>query len=133
MNRAFAIASLTACIACSGSGIDSMKFDVVDAAGRALRAEAHTNDGGSARLDDRLKGFETAIANADRRVSGGREKAALRFYADAAQTYQYFRRFRDLDRDAIEGMVLLAVQIGRWRFDTRAVQREERAGRGNGL
>jgi hypothetical protein len=54
-----------------------------------------------------LKGFETAIADADRRVSGGREKAALRSYADAAQTYRYFRRFRDLDRDAIGGMVLL--------------------------
>ena len=107
MNRAFAIASLTACIACRGSGIDPMKFDAVDAAGQALRVEAHTADAGSARLDDRLKGFETAIADAHRRVSGGREKAALRAYADAAQTYQYFRRFRDLDRDAIGGRVLL--------------------------
>jgi hypothetical protein len=107
MNRAFAIASLTACIACSGSGIDPLKFDAVDAAARALRAEAHTNDAGSTRFDDRLKGFETAIADADRRVSGGREKAGLRSYAAAAQTYQYFRRFRELDRDAIRGMILL--------------------------
>jgi hypothetical protein len=29
MNRAFAIASLTACIACRGSGIDPMAFDAV--------------------------------------------------------------------------------------------------------
>ena len=107
MNHAFAIASLTACIACSGAGIDPVKFDAVDAAAQALRAEAHANDAGSARFDDRLKGFETVIADASRRVSGGREKAALRSYADAAQTYQYFRRFRDLDRDAIGGMVLL--------------------------
>jgi len=107
MNRGFAIASLAACIACSGSGIDPMKFDAVDAAGQDLRAEAHTNDTGSARFDERLKNFQTAIADADRRVSGGREKAALTSYADAAQMYQYFRRFRDLDRDAIGGMVLL--------------------------
>lgn len=107
MNRAFAIASLTACMACADSGIDPMKFDAVDAAGQALRAEAHANDAGSARLDDRLDVFETAIADADKRVSGGREKAALRSYVDAAQSYRYFRRFRDLDRDAIGGMVLL--------------------------
>lgn len=107
MNRAFAIASLMACIACRGSNIDPRTFDAVDAAGQALRAESYTNDAGSSRLDDRLKGFETAIAEADRRVRGGREKAALRSYADAAQTYRYFRRFRDLDRDAIGGMVLL--------------------------
>jgi len=107
MNRAFAIASLTACIACRGSNIDPRTFDAVEAAGQALRAEAYTNDAGSSRLDDRLKDFETAIADTERRVSGGREKAALRSYADAAQLYQYFRRFRDLDRDAIGGMVLL--------------------------
>ena len=107
MNRVLAIASLTTGIACGGSGIDPMKFDAVDAAAQALRGEAHTNDAGSARFDDRLKDFEKAIADADGRISGGREKAALRSYADAAQTYQYFRRFRDLDRDAIGGMVLL--------------------------
>jgi hypothetical protein len=107
MNRAFAIASLTACIACSGSAIDPMKFDAVDAAGQALRAEVHTNDAGSARLEDRMKCFETAIADADRRISGRREEVALRSYADAAQAYQYFRRFRDLDRDAIGGRILL--------------------------
>ena len=107
MNRVFAIASLTACLACGGSSIDPTKFAAVDAAAQALRAEAHTSDAGSARLDDRLKGFEVAIADADRRVSGRHEKAALRSYADAAQTYRYFRRFRDLDRDAIGGMVLL--------------------------
>jgi hypothetical protein len=107
VNRAFAIASLTACIGCSGAGIDPKKFEAVDAAGQALRAEAHSGDVGSTRLEDRLKGFETAIADAGRRVGGGREKAALRAYADAAQTYRYFRRFRDLEGDAIGGMVLL--------------------------
>jgi hypothetical protein len=75
MNRAFAVASLTACIACRGSNIDPRTFDAVDASGQALRAEAYTNGAGSSRLDDRLKGFETAIADADRRVRGGREKA----------------------------------------------------------
>ena len=47
MNRAFAIASLTACIACRGSNIDPRTFDAVEAAGQALRAEAYANDAGS--------------------------------------------------------------------------------------
>jgi hypothetical protein len=107
MRPALLIGGLTACLACGGSGIDPMKFAAVDAAGQAVRAETHANETGPARLDDRLRTFEAAIADADRRVSGGRERTALRSYAAAAQAYHYFRRFRDLDRDAIGGMVLL--------------------------
>ena len=107
MNRNVAIAGLITCIACGPSAMDPAKFDAVDAAGQALRAESHTHDAEPARLDDRLNAFETAIADAGRRVSGGREKAALEAYADAARMYRYFRRFRDLDREAIGGMVLL--------------------------
>jgi hypothetical protein len=107
LSVALAIVSLTGFIACSGSRLDPMKFDAVDAAGQAVRAEARADGADTARFADRLKGFETAIADADRRVSGRREKTALRSYADAAQVYRYFVRFRDLERDAIGGMVLL--------------------------
>jgi hypothetical protein len=107
LSMPLAIVSLTGFIACNGSRLDPMKFDAVDAAGQAVRAEARPNGAGTARFADRLKRFDTAIADADRRVSGSREKTALRFYADAALTYKYFVRFRDLDRDAIGGMVLL--------------------------
>ena len=107
MYKRQAIISLAGFIACSGPRLDPMKFDAVDAAGQAVRAEARTYDAGTARFADRLKRFEAAIADADRQVGGSRERTALRSYADAARTYQYFVRFQDLDRDAIGGMVLL--------------------------
>jgi hypothetical protein len=107
VKRAFAIAGLTVCFACHGSGIDPTKFDAVDAAGQAVRAAAHTDGGGAARFDERLKGLDAAIADARKRVGWHEEAAALEAYAGAAQTYGYFARFRDMDRDALGGMVLL--------------------------
>ena len=100
---------MTGCIACSDPGVvDATKFTAVQAAAQSVRAEMHANGGGgSATCADRLRDLKAAIAAAGSHVVGRQEKAALSFYADAAHTYEYFLRFRDLEGDGVGGMVLL--------------------------
>ena len=57
MNRAFALLTVTGCIACSDPGVvDATKFTAVQAAAQSVRAEMHANGGGgSATCADRLR------------------------------------------------------------------------------
>ena len=103
-----AAATVVGCLACGDSGVDPKKFDAVDAAAQSLRADVHAHSGaGSARFAELLEALQTQIAAVESRVSGRQEKALLKAYAEAAEAYKYFLRFRDLDRDAVGGMVLL--------------------------
>ena len=115
-------------LACSDAGLDAKKFDAVQIAAQSVRADAHTNNSsGSARFGELLETLKSETAVAERLVDGRPEKAALRSYADAAEAYRYFLRFRDLDPGAAGDMILLrgsnrpvAIRYG--------IPREERGG-----
>src|SRR4051794_30171031 len=108
MKRAFAALSIAGCIACADSAVDTKKFEAVDAAAASLRMDAQAHSGiGSSRFVELLDALHVQIAALQKRVSGRHEKALLDAYAEAAEGYKYFLRFRELDRDAVGGMVLL--------------------------
>jgi hypothetical protein len=95
-------------VACGNDNLDRAKFDNLVAAGIALEMDLSGSDGaGSIRFPDLLKGFDDEIVALDGQVSGRRETAVLAAFATTREAYRYFRRFRDLDADAVQGMVLL--------------------------
>jgi hypothetical protein len=88
--------------------VDATKFDRAGAAAAALRMDvANSGAEGSARFDELLKQFRAEIAALQERTSGRREQAVLEAYRRAYENYDYFRRFKVLERDAVGGMVLL--------------------------
>ena len=109
LSTARAIALVAACVwveACGG--FDRQKFDAVYQAGQALQQEVQAN-GGQPRSQarDRLKQLETEVAALSDRTIGKRENDALQAYADAADAYRIFLRFRGLSLDAENGRIPL--------------------------
>jgi len=101
-------ACLVSCLACVTNGIDRNKFRGVDASAEALRADVSQSGGsGSSRFPELLKRFRSEVAALDGRTAGSRERAVLSAYANAADAYEHFSRFKLLEREAIGGMVLL--------------------------
>jgi hypothetical protein len=102
---AFSIAGF---VACGGDSIDRTKFERLILAGSDVRADLSAGPGvGSTRLPSLLSQFKAEISALDGRMSGRREVAALKAFAAASETYGYLLRFRELDSEAVQGMVLL--------------------------
>ena len=95
-------------VACGNDNLDRAKFDKLVAAGIALEMDLSVSAGtGSTRFPGLLEEFDAEIATLDGQVSGRKETAVLEAFATTRDAYRYFRRFRDLDADAVQGMVLL--------------------------
>lgn len=96
------------CLACGESSVDATKFENANAAAGALRADV-TDSGaeGSPQFDELLNRFRAEISALEDRTSGRRENAVLEAYRRVYENYQYFLRFKRLEQDAVNGMVLL--------------------------
>jgi hypothetical protein len=102
-----AVAAVCALVA-SCAGVDQQKFDRVYKAGAALQAEVQSNSGPPRpQSRDLLKEFDTEIAALTDHTIGTRESEALQAFADSANAYRYFLRFRVLDLDTDSSQILL--------------------------
>jgi len=97
-----------ASIACGAAPIEPAKFESADRAARAIRRELQTPiDSGAARIPALVERLQTEIAALKPRTRGRREVAVLAAYAAAAESYLYLLRFQRLDRETVDGMLLL--------------------------
>ena len=107
MKRLIAAAAACALVVACG-GVDQKKFDGVFKAGTALRSEVEQSGGGSpAKARDLLKEFDAAINALRDHTIGIKEADALKAYADAADAYRYFLRFRAMDLEGDGRQVVL--------------------------
>jgi hypothetical protein len=108
MRRPIALAALCVFVVACGGGVDQQKFDAVSKAGNALQAEVQSS-GTAPRAEarDRLKEFDAAIEALRDRTIGIREADTLKAYADAADAYRYFLRFRALEPEEGTTQILL--------------------------
>jgi hypothetical protein len=108
MRRPTAIAALCVFVVACGGGVDQRKFDAVFKAGSALQAEVQSS-GAALRPQsrDRLKEFDAAIEALRDHTIGIHEADALKAYADAADAYRYFLRFRVLEPEEGTTQILL--------------------------
>ena len=119
MRRLTALAAVCALVVACG-GVDQKKFDGVFKAGKALQDEVNSSGGGSASKErDLLKEFDTEINALRDHTIGIKEADALKAYADAADAYRYFLRFRAMD---LEGDGRLVVLEGAEHRDRHAIQ-----------
>lgn len=95
-------------IACGG-GVDRQRFDRIYTTGKALQAEVQSSGSGPvhAELRDRLKAFDAEIDAVRDHTIGIREADALKAYAEAADAYRYFLRFRTLDLEEGTGQIVV--------------------------
>ena len=108
IRRTLWIAYMLGSLACASS-VDPTKFQDVTAAANALRADLnHGGADGSPQFDGLLQRFRSEISALEDRTSGRREGAVLDAYRRASENYQYFLRFKLLEREAVGGMVLLS-------------------------
>jgi hypothetical protein len=107
MRRLIAVFAVCAFVVACG-GVDQKKFDGIYKAGQALQAEVQSS-GGAPRSParDRLKEFDSAINAVRDRTIGTHEADAVQAYADAADAYRYFLRFRGMDPEEGTGQILL--------------------------
>jgi hypothetical protein len=103
------MALVAACaVVISCGGVDQQKFDRIYKAGKALQTEVESNSGlPRPQSRDLLKEFDAEIAALSDHTIGKRESEALQAYADAANAYRYFLRFRVLDLDVDSSQMLL--------------------------
>jgi hypothetical protein len=108
MRRPTALAALCVFVVACGGGVDQQKFAAVSKAGNALQAEVQSS-GTAPRAEarDRLKEFDAAIEALRDRTIGIREADTLKAYADAADAYRYFLRFRALEPEEGTTQILL--------------------------
>jgi hypothetical protein len=105
MKRWFAVAALCAVVVSCG-GVDRKKFDPLYKAGQALQAEVESNRGlPRPQARERLKQFDAEIAAMHDRTIGRGEADALQAYAEAADAYRDFFRFRTAETQG--GQILL--------------------------
>jgi TolA-binding protein len=105
MRRALAVVVVSA-VAASCGGVDKQKFKAVYTSGQALQTEVESNRGApSAQTRDRLKQFDGEVAALRDHTIGRREADALEAYAEAADAYRDFLRFRSLETEG--GMIQL--------------------------
>ena len=107
MRRLIALAAACAFVVACG-GVDQKKFDGVYKSGTALQVEVQSSGGvlGS-QSRDRLKQFDTEINALRDRTIGTHEADALQAYAEAADAYRFFLRFRAIDPEGDSGQILL--------------------------
>jgi RNase P/RNase MRP subunit p29 len=107
MRRPIALAVACA-FTCACGGVDQAKFEGVFKAGKALQAEVQASGGAlNSQSRDRLKQFDTEIDALRDRTIGTHEADVLQAFAEAADAYRYFLRFRALDPEAGTGQILL--------------------------
>jgi len=87
-------ASLAAC-----GGVDKQKFEAVIKAGQALQAEAKPVGGDDTQARARLKQFDAEIDAIRDHTIGAQEVEAFKAFAESADAYRYFLRFKTLDID----------------------------------
>ena len=107
MRRLTALAAACAFVVACG-GVDQKKFDGVYKAGQALQVEVQSSGGvPGSQSRDRLKQFDTEINALRDRTIGTHEADALQAYAEAADAYRFFFRFRAVDPEGDSGEILL--------------------------
>jgi len=79
--------------------VDRQKFDAVVRAGAALQAEAKPVGGDDTLARGKLKQFDTEIEAIRDHTIGAQEVEAFKAFAEAADGYRYFLRFKTLDLD----------------------------------
>jgi hypothetical protein len=93
-------------VACGG--VDQKKFDGVYKAGNALQVELRSSRGvPGAQARDRLKQFDIEIDALRDRTIGRQEVEALKAYAEAADAFRYFLRFRAIEPEADSAQILV--------------------------
>ena len=99
--RRLSIASSLVCVLTVGcGGVDQQKFDGIYKAGKALQTEVDSTHGAPASpARDRLKEFDAAIDALRDHTVGRQESDALGAYAEAADAYRYFLRFRNIETE----------------------------------
>ena len=107
MRRLIALAAACAFVVACG-GVDRKKFDAVSKAGSALQTELQSSSGvPGPQSRDRLKQFDAEINALRDRTIGTHEADALQAYAEAADAYRYFLRFRAIDTEGEGRQILL--------------------------
>lgn len=93
----------------SCGGVDQQRFERIYKAGNALQSEVQSSGSGPVRAEsrDRLKEFDAEIDTVRDHTIGIHEADALKAYAEAADAYRYFLRFRALDTEKDTGQILL--------------------------
>ncbi len=107
--RLLVAAAVCVCAAGCGGGVDQQKFDRVFKAGKALQSAVQSSGSGPvhAELRDRLKEFDAEIDAVRDHTIGIHEADAVKAYADAADAYRYFLRFRTLDAEVDTRQIVL--------------------------
>jgi hypothetical protein len=88
-------------------GVDRQKFAGVVKAGAALQAVATPVRGDDAQARARLKQFDSEVDALRDHTIGAQEVEALKAFAEAADGYRYFLRFKTLDIDVDAGEIQL--------------------------
>ena len=88
-------------------GVDQKKFDGVSKTGKALQVDVQSSGGVGSSSRDRLKQLDAEINALRDRTIGTHEADALQAYAEAADAYRYFLRFRAIDPEGDRGQILL--------------------------
>lgn len=96
--RTLWLAIACACVVGCG-GVDRQKFDGVVKAGAALQAVATPVRGDDAQARARLKQLDSEVDALRDHTIGAQEVEALKAFAEAADGYRYFLRFKGLDLD----------------------------------
>ena len=96
--RSAALVVVCAWVAACG-GVDAKKFDAVMKAGAALQAEAKPVGGDDTQARAKLKQFDTEIEAIRGHTIGAQEVEAFKAFAESADAYRYFLRFKTLDID----------------------------------
>ncbi len=100
MRALIPVLTLVCACAVACGGVDQQKFDAVYKAGKALQAEIESSRGApTSPARDRLKEFDAAIDALRDHTVGRQESGALQAYAEAADAYRYFLRFRALETE----------------------------------
>jgi hypothetical protein len=96
--RSAAVIVVCVCLTACG-GVDKQKFDAVVKAGQALQAEAKPVGGDDTLARAKLKQFDTEIEALRGHTIGAQEVEAFKAFAESADGYRYFLRFKTLDID----------------------------------
>jgi hypothetical protein len=108
LQRIRAVALVVCCAGlASCGGVDRQKFDAVVKAGQAVQAAAKPVGGDDTQARARLKEFDAQIEALRDHTIGAQEVEAFKAFAEAADGYRYFLRFKTLDLDVDPGQIQL--------------------------
>jgi hypothetical protein len=107
--RLVAVAAVCAGVMGCGGGVDRQRFDRIYTTGKALQSEVSSSGSGPVRAEsrERLKEFDAEIDAVRDHTIGIHEADALKAYAESADAYRYFLRFRTLETEEGTTQILL--------------------------